>query len=343
MHFTSERSVARMNPHHEVPGSTSAMRWGAIGALVASIALAHALIGRASHEEHVIHVALRAAFLIPILLGAIWYGALGAAAVAGATSAILLIHIRTAWLGDSWENANQLAMIAVYWVMGLMAGLLITLERRADSLRRKAEERLQREVLVSGLAALEAALKSRDEYTGAHGEAVAALASSIARELGLSEDRVELVRLAGLVHDLGKIGVRDDVLCKPEALTPEELEPMRRHPRIAADILATVPGSREIAEIVRAHHEYLDGSGYPDGLEGSAIPIETRIVTVADVFCAATDDRAYQAGMSVTQALALLDGWVPNRVSAEVVAALRACVTTPSAHSPPACDQTPGR
>ncbi|MFV1978148.1 MAG: HD-GYP domain-containing protein [Myxococcota bacterium] len=331
-----------MKPHHKISESTPAMRWGAIAALVASITLAHALIGRASHEEHVVHVALRAAFLIPILLGAVWYGAPGAAAVAGATSAILLIHIRTAWLGDSWENANQLAMIAVYWVTGLMTGVLITLERRADSLRREAEERLQREVLVSGLGALEAALKSRDEYTGTHGEAVAVLAASVARELRLSEDRVELVHLAGLVHDLGKIAVRDDVLYKPEALTPQELEAMRRHPRIAADILATVPGSRKIAEIVRAHHEYLDGSGYPDGLRGPAIPIETRIVTVADIFCAVTDDRAYHRGMSVTEALALLDGWVPNRVSAKVVAALRTCVATPSAHLPLARQQIPG-
>jgi len=94
-------------------------------------------------------------------------------------------------------------MISVYWVMGLMTGSLVTLERRTDLLRRKTEENLQREVLVSGLGVLEAALKSRDEYTGAHGDAVAALAASMALDLGLSEDRVELVRLAGLVHDLG--------------------------------------------------------------------------------------------------------------------------------------------
>jgi len=310
----------------------TAARLVAIVVLIIVITAGHMLTDRATHHEHMVHVLLRVAYLLPILLGAVWYGTAGAIAVTAMISIVYGLHIATAWQGDSRENVNQLAMLGAFWVLGVTAGVLIDLKQRAHRLHREAEERTQREVLVYGLGALEAALKSRDENTHEHGEAVAALAADMADMLGLPPGRRELVRLAGRVHDLGKIGVRDDVLYKPDRLSPDELARMRQHPQIAADILAAVPGTREIARIVRAHHEYLDGSGYPEGLRAEQIPFEAQILTVADVFCALTDDRAYHAAKSVDEALAVLDEWTPRRVAPGIVRALRAVLDRRSRH-----------
>lgn len=308
------------------------LRVACIIVLVAAITAGHAITGRATHQEHLVHVVLRLAYLLPILLGAVWYGIAGAVTVTAGVSGVYLLHMATAWLGASWENANQLAMLGVFWVLGLSTGVLVAFERRSERLRRELRERMQREILVNGLNGLEAALKSRDEYTGEHGEAVSALGRDMAQVMGLAPERVELVRLAGLVHDLGKIGMRDDVLFKADALTPAERERMHQHPVIAANILAALPGARPVARIVRAHHEYLDGSGYPDGLRGEQIPLEARILTVADIFCAVTDEREYHRPMTQDEALALLEQWSGSRVAPEAVRALRAVLDRHSYH-----------
>ena len=297
-----------------------------LAALIGLVTAGHILTGQASNVEHAIHVLLRVGYLIPILFAALWYGTRGAASVVIVVTLLFGLHVGTAWSGVWWENANQFAMIGVYWVGAVVTGGLVDLERRAVRMRRRAEMHTQREVLIHGLAGLEAALKSRDEYEAAHGDTVSALAVDMARELRLPQASAELVRLAGLVHDLGKIGIRDDVLFKPGALSAEELARMRRHPAIAASILAAIPGAQDVARIVAAHHEYLDGSGYPAGLSGPEIPIETRIVTVADAFCALTEDRVYHRGLSLAAALRLLESWCPRRLAPDIVAALRHCI-----------------
>ncbi len=136
-----------------------------------------------------------------------------------------------------------------------------------------------------------------DPATGAHSSHVAEYAAETARRLGLHRDAVENIRIAAYLHDLGKIGISDDLLKKPGSLTPHEQAKMRRHPAIAAQILEPVPLAPGVKLAVKHSHERWDGSGYPDGLAGEDIPIEARILSVADAFEAMTTDRPYRQAL----------------------------------------------
>ncbi|MBZ0251939.1 MAG: HD-GYP domain-containing protein, partial [Candidatus Methylomirabilis sp.] len=135
-----------------------------------------------------------------------------------------------------------------------------------------------------------------------HSERVATAAERTARALRLGDAMAEEVRLAALFHDIGKIGVADATLRKPSRLSPEEVDEMRRHPDAGARILGNVPSFERALVWVRHHHEFFDGSGYPDGLRGSSIPLASRIILVADAFDAMTTDRPYRSGMGVEAA-----------------------------------------
>jgi HD-GYP domain-containing protein (c-di-GMP phosphodiesterase class II) len=143
-------------------------------------------------------------------------------------------------------------------------------------------------------------------------------------------------RLASLMHDLGKIGVRDDVLLKADRLTPEERSRIQRHPLLAAEILRPMQGTADIAEIVLAHHECPDGSGYPRGLRGDQIPLEARILRVADVFSALTDARVYKPGMDSSQAIDRMLEMSRTKLDAEAMQALRSVLREPES------DRSPG-
>jgi response regulator RpfG family c-di-GMP phosphodiesterase len=137
------------------------------------------------------------------------------------------------------------------------------------------------------------ALDARDPYTASHSSRVSELAALLGEHLGLGDREVELLRTAGSLHDLGMIGVRDDVLNKPGSLNDKEWEVMRRHPDIGADMVAQHPALAEVATLVRHHHERWDGTGYPAGLRGDVIPFGARILAVADSFDAITSPRIY--------------------------------------------------
>jgi putative nucleotidyltransferase with HDIG domain len=143
---------------------------------------------------------------------------------------------------------------------------------------------------------LSEALDLRDISTSAHSQTVARYATMIAAELGLDAARSERIRLAGLVHDLGKIGVPDHVLLKPGSLTPVEWQQMQRHPEIGAQILDSA-SLHDLAGWVLAHHERPDGTGYPLRLSGDAISLESGVLSVADAYEAMTSDRPYRAAM----------------------------------------------
>lgn len=138
------------------------------------------------------------------------------------------------------------------------------------------------------------ALDARDRYTESHSMRVAELAGRLGEHLELGDTEVELIRTAGSLHDLGKIGIRDDILNKPGPLTEEEWEIMRRHPDIGADMIAQHSALQEVAPLVRHHHERWDGSGYPTGLKGDVIPFGARILSVADSFDTITGARLYR-------------------------------------------------
>jgi putative nucleotidyltransferase with HDIG domain len=196
------------------------------------------------------------------------------------------------------------------------------------------EELAAREAVAEGISGLLAALRARDEYTEEHSEHVAGLAVEIGARRGLLPDRLELLRLAALMHDLGKIGVRDDVLLKPEELTEEERVRIQRHPEVAADILRPIRGARHIADIVLAHHECPDGSGYPQGRDAAHIPLEAHILHVADVFCSLTESRTYKKAWSEADALAMMKAEAGTKFEAESVRLLEEVIAERHADAP---------
>jgi diguanylate cyclase (GGDEF)-like protein/putative nucleotidyltransferase with HDIG domain len=147
------------------------------------------------------------------------------------------------------------------------------------------------------------ALESKDAYTADHAQEVATFASATAKQLGLPASQQRSLRYCALLHDIGKIGVRSELLIKPSALTPEEYLEIQEHSRIGATLLARIPLLEQIAPLVRAVHERWDGGGYPDGLAGTAIPIEARIVAVCDAWHAMRYDRPYRRALSRADAL----------------------------------------
>ncbi|HAS53246.1 MAG TPA: hypothetical protein DCS42_03470 [Nitrospiraceae bacterium] len=151
-----------------------------------------------------------------------------------------------------------------------------------------------KETFVNTAAALAAAVEKKDPYTGGHIKRVVEYSSAIARCIEGDAGDLEQLRLAAVLHDIGKIGIRDSVLLKQAGFTPDELETMRSHPLVGADILAHIEQMGEVRRIMRSHHEKWNGSGYPDGLAGEAIPLHARIISVADAFDAITTDRPYR-------------------------------------------------
>ncbi len=154
---------------------------------------------------------------------------------------------------------------------------------------------------VQTIRALAEAVDAKDAYTRGHSERVGVYASKMGRELGLPKEVIERVYISGLLHDVGKIGVRDAVITKPDRLTPEEYEEIKEHPAIGARILQPVAFLSDVVACVKHHHEWFDGSerGYPDQLAGDRIPLPSRIIIVADTVEAMTSDRPYRKGLKL--------------------------------------------
>ncbi len=180
---------------------------------------------------------------------------------------------------------------------------------------------------MSGLAfatALLATLDARDRYTAGHSVAVAIYARDITGRLGLSENDQQRAHVCGLLHDIGKIGLPPGLLEKPGSLTPDERRQMEEHSVIGKRILTRVEGYEEIARVVRHHHEWIDGTGYPDGLAGQEIPLISRIVAVAEEYNVMTSDRPYRDAMPSRVARMRLVQGVDRQFDGEVVATFEA-------------------
>ena len=185
----------------------------------------------------------------------------------------------------------------------------------------RQQHRLER-ISTATLEALVNALEAKDPYLRGHSARVADLSANVATEMGLNEEDVERVRMAGRLHDLGKIGTRDAVVSKEGPLTPEEFEHVKQHVIIGAQILAPLVHLGEVVSMVRSHHERFDGTGYPDGLRGEDIPIGGRIIAAAEVYDALTQSRPYQEMMTPEQAVERMTDFSGTVLDTQVYEAL---------------------
>ncbi|QPM67360.1 HD-GYP domain-containing protein [Atribacter laminatus] len=173
------------------------------------------------------------------------------------------------------------------------------------------------------LRALTAALDAKDPYTQGHSDRVAKVSLAIAEKLNLSDKKRETIEYAALLHDVGKIGIEDAILRKPGPLTEGEYIIVKQHPVIGFDIVSKVDFLKEIAGLIRSHHERCNGSGYPDGKKQTDLPIESLILAVADVFEALTSDRPYRKAYSVEEALTIMENEGNQYYDMKVINALK--------------------
>jgi putative two-component system response regulator len=177
------------------------------------------------------------------------------------------------------------------------------------SLLLKEKERLsgEQKLLLAGITSLVKALEARDQYTRGHSERVSHILAGLVKHSGGTELDIERAQIAGRLHDIGKIGIRDSVLLKPGRLSSDEFEHIKAHPTIGASIIQTIPSISEIVPVVYSHHERMDGNGYPLGLTGHSIPLWARMTAVADTYDALTSNRPYRKGMPHDRALEIID------------------------------------
>ncbi|HEY9283450.1 MAG TPA: HD domain-containing phosphohydrolase [Pyrinomonadaceae bacterium] len=193
-------------------------------------------------------------------------------------------------------------------------------ENQIEELRRAAEE--NRELFIGTVKALAAAIDGKDPYTRGHSERVARFSLAIGERLNLPDDEMEKLRVSALLHDVGKIAIDDKVLKKPAALTDEEFVIMKTHPQRGYKIMSQIPAMKDFLPGMYMHHEMINGQGYPQGLKGDEIPLQARIVSVADTFDAMTTDRPYQKAFTLEAALDRIKSFVGTRYDERVVAAL---------------------
>ncbi len=305
---------------------TNASRKGYwIVASFAVIGFAHLAVGNATHAQHLVHLVFGAAYLLPIVAAAAWLGARPALLLSAASAATYLLHARTISGNGPMGIANALVLSAVFLFVGVVSATLVATADRERRVRLDGERTAQRDAMMQALASLSGALRQRDDGTAAHCERVACIAARVGATLGLSEERLQVLHLAALVHDVGKTGVRDDVLLKPGELTAEERGRIERHTVLAAEILRPIRGAEEIAEIVLCHHECPDGSGYPRRLHGNQIPALAGVLRVADVFAALVEPRAYKVPMRPEEAVSRMSS-LQGRLDPDGFAALQRLV-----------------
>ncbi len=200
------------------------------------------------------------------------------------------------------------------------AFMMVKVEAREFRLQRLLEQ--TKENALAMVTAMAGALEARDAYSRHHAHRVGELAARLARRLGLSEEQVHWVRVGGFLHDVGKIGFSDAVFGSEDTRpNPELRAEIQAHPEQGADILGPLSFLAPAVEIVRCHHERLDGSGYPDGLMGEAIPLGARLVAVADTYDAITTDRPYQKGRAPAEAFGILREYAGSHYDPKVVEA----------------------
>ena len=239
---------------------------------------------------------IRKLYLFPILLSAMWFGARGAAASTAFATIVCAGLAGNAWPTEVSSQVERVGEVAVFWLVGALSASFFEQQKRFVGEIEVAND--------NTLLALAAALDVREHNTGVHSQRVADYMVRLARESGvLEKETLDVFWRGALLHDVGKIGIPDKVLLKPDALSEEEWVVMRNHPEVGARMLRKIEFLRGPSEIVLSHHERFDGTGYPRRLKGTQIPLGARLFAVIDVYDALTTERAYHSPRSHTDAL----------------------------------------
>ncbi|PLY01724.1 MAG: hypothetical protein C0624_09835 [Desulfuromonas sp.] len=226
----------------------------------------------------------------------------------------VLAHVQSDMLGVARPLSGYFLPMAI----GALIGFLFSLNR-LSILEKSAE---QKKFFLSIVHSLSIALDERDTYTFGHSSRVMDMSVALAKRIGLHPHDIEALELGSILHDIGKIGISDAILNKPEPLIPEELEVIRQHPVKGERILGESrdPKFRQVIYCIRSHHERYDGQGYPDGLAGESIPICARILAITDAYDAMTSLRPYRGKMSSALALAELRRCAGTQFDPQLVA-----------------------
>jgi len=243
-----------------------------------------------------VHIVLRKLYFLPPVIAAAWFGLRGSLATTAVITAVFSAHAILDWPGDYVEQANQLGELVGFWVVGVIPGYLFDRQRSLLISLAKANEQT--------LLVLVAALDMREKNTRLHSQRVRDYTLLLAERYGVPEKERKVIAFGALLHDVGKISVSDNILLKPTELSEAEWREMRKHPLVGYKALQRVDFLRDSAEIVYAHHEHYDGTGYPRGLRGEEIPLGARLFMVADVFDALTSERPYRHPASFSDAAA---------------------------------------
>jgi putative nucleotidyltransferase with HDIG domain len=279
------------------------------GLLALTTAIAVPLTGIAPQAA----VWLTLLYLLPVSWGAINYGLRGGI-LASSGAGLLFLAGALAFDTDPTSGLPVTVLYANLMVLSLVGALFGAGQEREAALRDRLAEsnQLLRKDLLRVVQALTGAIEAKDGYTESHLRRVSRYAQDVGDRLGLSAAELEKLRYASLLHDVGKIGVPDQVLGKPGPLAENEAEVMRRHPEIGARILRSIDVLRDVAPVILHHQERFDGvqdgefPGYPAGLHGEAIPLGARIIAVVDAFDAMTTDRPYRQALLVEEAVLVL-------------------------------------
>jgi HD-GYP domain-containing protein (c-di-GMP phosphodiesterase class II) len=221
---------------------------------------------------------------------------------------VIIFFLAPIWRASWWEYH----LLIVLGMTTILYGLLfdyrrdLSLTRTVSALFLNSSVEALEQSYSEVLTGLVAAVEAKDLYTKGHSEKVARLATEIGERLGLSPEQLRVIYHAGLLHDIGKIGIADEILNKPGPLTPAEFAVVKGHPARSEEMIGKIPSLRPTLQAIRWHHERLDGSGYPDGIAGGEIPLDARILAVADVYDAMVSGRSYRAALGEAHALGFL-------------------------------------
>src|SRR5690348_9404412 len=263
------------------------------------------------------------AFVTVVVLAAVLVGYFFAVGISGPIRG-LAASTRAISRGEFHQRSQVRGALEISQLAENFNKMAGDIEEYIERLKESAEE--NRELFLGSIRMLAAAIDEKDPYTRGHSGRVAKYSSLIGRELGLTPEDLDTLRISALLHDVGKIGVEDRVLKKPGALTPEEFGLMKQHTVKGANIMRPVSQLKNMLPGIELHHEHMDGRGYPYGLQGPQIPLMARIIGVADTLDAMTTNRPYQSAMDLEYALGKIKALAGSKFDAVVVNALEAAV-----------------